>query len=91
VTATRRRVDGNTPEIVSGDVPGETHQGVTRLRQSLLKLLSNPARFAASVTLSDAQPRRNDGDWIGIAAPNSAIGNPAGKLDQGVCPIRPYR
>ncbi|MGD9342283.1 MAG: hypothetical protein PVG76_15190 [Chromatiales bacterium] len=36
MTATRRRVDGNTPEIVPGDVPGEAHQGVTRLRQSLL-------------------------------------------------------
>ena len=81
MTATRRRVDGNRPEIVPGDVPGEAHQGVTRLRQSLLKLLSNPARFAASITVSAAQRRRNDGDWIGIAAPNSAIGIPAGKLD----------
>jgi hypothetical protein len=52
-----------------------------RLRQSVLKLLSNAARITASVTASAAQRRRNDGDWIGIAAPNSAIGIPAGKLD----------
>jgi len=52
-----------------------------RLRQSLLKLLSNAARITASVTLSAAQRRRNDADWVGIAAPNCAIGIPAGKLD----------
>ena len=52
-----------------------------RLRQSVLKLLSNAARITFGVTVSAAQRRRNDGDWIGIAAPNSAIGIPAGKLD----------
>ncbi len=52
-----------------------------RLRQSLLKLLSNAATITASVPVSAAQRRRNDGDRVGIAAPNSAIGIPAGKLD----------
>jgi signal transduction histidine kinase len=76
--------NGNTLEIdLAGDL-GDAHQDLTKLRQSMLNLLSNAAKFTdrGIVRVSARRDAREDGDWISIAVRDSGIGIPANKLDK---------
>jgi CheY-like chemotaxis protein/anti-sigma regulatory factor (Ser/Thr protein kinase) len=74
----------NQLRIERGDALGTVHQDLTKLRQSLLNLLSNAAKFtnAGTVTLGVVRSREGDGDWLTISVRDSGIGIPADKLDR---------
>ncbi len=69
---------GNRFELTRGDGLGTMRSDVTRLRQVLLNLLSNAAKFteAGLVTLSVTR----EGDWVSFAVGDSGIGMTAEQL-----------
>jgi signal transduction histidine kinase len=74
----------NRLRIERGDGLGRAHQDLTKLRQSLLNLLSNAAKFTheGTVTLK-AERGPNEGvDWITLSVRDSGIGIPADKIDR---------
>jgi signal transduction histidine kinase/DNA-binding response OmpR family regulator len=76
--------NGNRLVIESGDQIGAAHQDMTKLRQSLLNLLSNAAKFThgGTVTLRIDRDSQDGVDWLTLAVRDSGIGIPADKLDR---------
>jgi signal transduction histidine kinase/CheY-like chemotaxis protein/CHASE3 domain sensor protein len=74
----------NQLRIERGESLGAAHQDVTKLRQSLLNLLSNAAKFthAGTVTLKAERSVESGGDWLSISVKDSGIGIPEDKLDK---------
>ncbi len=72
----RFEVDG------AGDL-GSAHQDVTKLRQALLNLLSNAAKFThdGTITLRASRALNNGQDWLSFEVRDSGIGIPADKID----------
>ena len=62
---------------------GNAFQDVTKIRQSLLNMLSNAAKFTHEGTITLRAERENvDGvDWLTFAVHDTGIGIPADKLD----------
>lgn len=67
---------GNHLELDVSDDLGAMHSDVTKIRQSLLNLLSNAAKFTEGgvIRLTAARERRNDGDWLRFAVADNGIG-----------------
>jgi len=61
---------------------GKAHQDLTKLRQSLLNLLSNAAKFTreGSITLQVERRAQADTEWLILAVSDTGIGIPAEKL-----------
>ena len=74
----------NQLRIERGEGLGMVHQDVTKLRQSLLNLLSNAAKFTdhGIVTLSAGRVLREGRDWLELSVTDSGIGIAADKLDR---------
>ena len=62
---------------------GKAFQDITKIRQSLLNMLSNAAKFTHEGTITLRAERENiDGvDWLTFAVSDTGIGIPADKLD----------
>jgi CheY-like chemotaxis protein/nitrogen-specific signal transduction histidine kinase len=72
----------NQFKIERGDQLGRAHQDITKLRQSLLNLLSNAAKFTHEgvVTLRVERKSQVDGEWLTFSVSDTGIGIPADKL-----------
>ncbi len=69
--------NGNTLAVQLGDGLGAMHSDVTRIRQMLLNLLSNAAKFTdkGTITLSVARQVAEDGtDWVRFAVADTGLG-----------------
>jgi len=68
--------------IERGEGLGHAFQDVTKLRQSLLNLLSNATKFTqnGSIVLRAARESLADGDWLDFSVSDTGIGIPADKL-----------
>ena len=75
--------NNNHFRIERGDNLGNANQDITKLRQSLLNLLSNAAKFTheGTITLQAGRQSQADGDWLTFAVKDSGIGIAADKLD----------
>jgi CheY-like chemotaxis protein/anti-sigma regulatory factor (Ser/Thr protein kinase) len=75
--------NNNHLRIERGDTLGNASQDVTKLRQSLLNLLSNAAKFTheGSVTLHVERQPQAEGDWLTFAVSDTGIGIAADKLE----------
>jgi signal transduction histidine kinase/DNA-binding response OmpR family regulator len=87
VSATAQTLMGkneNQLVIERGEGVGRAHQDLTKLRQSLLNLLSNAAKFTheGTVTLRAGRDSHDGVDWLTLAVRDSGIGIPVDKLDQ---------
>jgi signal transduction histidine kinase/DNA-binding response OmpR family regulator len=73
----------NQLRIERGEALGSAQQDVTKLRQSLLNLLSNAAKFthAGTVTLKAERSAQSGTDSLILSVQDSGIGIPADKLD----------
>ena len=62
---------------------GNAWQDVTKLRQSLLNMLSNAAKFTheGTITLRAARETADGVDWLTFSVSDTGIGIPADKLD----------
>lgn len=62
---------------------GKANQDVTKLRQSLLNLLSNAAKFTENgrVTIQARRETGDAGDWLTISVSDTGVGIPDDKLD----------
>jgi len=69
--------------IERGDNLGRAHQDLTKLRQSLLNLLSNAAKFTkeGTITLRAERQSQADGEWLTFSVSDTGIGIPADKLE----------
>ena len=69
--------------IERGEQLGHAHQDLTKLRQSLLNLLSNAAKFAheGTITLRVERKSHAGGEWLTFSVSDTGIGIPADKLD----------
>jgi signal transduction histidine kinase len=74
--------NGNHLEIEETDL-GEASQDATKLRQSLLNLLSNAAKFThgGTVTLRGQRNAEVDGEWLVFSVRDTGIGIPPEKLE----------
>src|SRR5256885_2171934 len=68
--------NGNRLEIVVPGDAGEMQADVTKVRQTLLNLLANAAKFTESgtVTLGVQRSSRPDGPWLSFAVTDTGIG-----------------
>jgi signal transduction histidine kinase len=68
--------NGNRLDVVAAPDLGEMHADVTKVRQTLLNLLSNAAKFTESgtVTLAVQRSSRPDGPWLSFAITDTGIG-----------------
>ncbi|MGI9264047.1 MAG: response regulator, partial [Gammaproteobacteria bacterium] len=75
--------NSNRLELVAGDGLGQAHQDVTKIRQSLLNLLSNAAKFTHEGTIALRASRDHQGgqDWLTFAVRDTGIGIPADKIE----------
>ncbi len=75
--------NGNRFEVQRGEQLGVAHQDATKLRQALLNMLSNAAKFTheGTVTLTVSRTEEPDGDWLDFSVRDSGIGIPADRLD----------
>ncbi len=73
----------NQFEIIRDGDLGNARQDMTKLRQSMLNLLSNAAKFTheGKVTLRATRETRGESDWLVIAVSDSGIGIPADKME----------
>ena len=62
---------------------GNMRADLTKVRQTLLNLLSNAAKFSenGTITLSARREGREDGDWVLISVTDTGIGIPEEKFD----------
>jgi len=69
--------------IERGEQLGHAHQDHTKMRQALLNLLSNAAKFTheGTITLRAERKSHTDGDWLTFAVNDTGIGIPADKLE----------
>ena len=74
--------NNNHFRIERGDNLGNANQDITKLRQSLLNLLSNAAKFTheGTITLQAERQSQADGDWLTFAVSDTGIGIAADKL-----------
>jgi len=87
VTSTAQPLMGkndNQLRVERGATLGSAHQDLTKLRQSLLNLLSNAAKFTREgmVTLTAERIAQEGVDWLTLSVRDSGIGIPADKLEQ---------
>ncbi|MCK5383663.1 MAG: hypothetical protein KAJ65_07845, partial [Gammaproteobacteria bacterium] len=75
--------NNNQFTIERGEQLGHAHQDITKLRQSLLNLLSNAAKFTheGTITLRVVREPQADGEWLNFSVSDAGIGIPADKLD----------
>lgn len=75
--------NNNHFEIKRGPNLGSAFQDATKLRQSLLNLISNAAKFthAGTITLSVNRENNNGIDWLVFSVSDTGIGIPEDKLD----------
>ena len=75
--------NGNKFKIERGEQLGTAHQDITKLRQSLLNMLSNAAKFTHEgiITLRVAREIADGVDWLTFSVSDTGIGIPADKLD----------
>jgi PAS domain S-box-containing protein len=75
--------NNNQFTIKRGEQLGHTHQDITKLRQSLLNMLSNAAKFTheGTITLRAAREKTDGVDWLTFSVSDTGIGIPADKLD----------
>jgi CheY-like chemotaxis protein len=66
-----------------GENLGKACQDLTKLRQSLLNLLSNAAKFTheGTITLQAERQSRTNGDWLSFSVSDTGIGIAADKLE----------
>jgi signal transduction histidine kinase len=76
--------NNNRFKIERGEQLGRVYQDVIMLRQSLLNLLSNAAKFTheGHITLQAERQARADGEWLLFAVKDTGIGIAADKLEQ---------
>ncbi len=67
---------GNQFVLDAGASPGVMHADLTKVRQCLLNLLSNAAKFTehGTVTLAVQRTSEADGDWLSFAVSDTGIG-----------------
>jgi CheY-like chemotaxis protein len=75
--------NNNQLKIERGENLGNAFQDVTKLRQSLLNMLSNAAKFTheGTVTLQAEREKADGVDWLTFAVHDTGIGIPVDKLD----------
>jgi len=75
--------NNNQFTIERGEQLGHAHQDITKLRQSLLNMLSNAAKFTheGTITLRAAREKADGVDWLIFSVSDTGIGIPADKLD----------
>ena len=75
--------NNNQLKIERGENLGNAFQDVTKLRQSLLNMLSNAAKFTheGTITLRVERESQADGEWLTLSVSDTGIGIPADKLD----------
>jgi len=75
--------NNNQFRIERSDTLGNANQDITKLRQSLLNLLSNAAKFTHEgiITLRAAREQADGAEWLTFAVTDTGIGIPADKLD----------
>ena len=75
--------NSNRLELIRSDDLGRAHQDVTKIRQSLLNLLSNAAKFTheGTITLGAAREHKDGQDWLVLSVRDTGIGIPADKID----------
>ncbi|HEX8917433.1 MAG TPA: GAF domain-containing protein, partial [Chloroflexota bacterium] len=74
----------NTLELHCRDNVGLMHSDQTKVRQSVLNLLSNAAKFtkSGSITVSAERQRLHGQDWISIGIADTGIGMTAEQIDR---------
>jgi len=75
--------NSNRFELDCSDDLGTAHQDITKLRQSLLNLLSNAAKFTheGKITLRASRDRQGGDEWLVFAVADTGIGIPDDKMD----------
>jgi signal transduction histidine kinase len=75
--------NNNNLVIERGEQLGHAHQDHTKMRQALLNMLSNAAKFTheGTITLRAERKSQADGEWLTFAVSDTGIGIPADKLD----------
>ena len=76
--------NNNHFKIERGEQLGDVYQDVTKLRQAILNLLSNAAKFTheGHVSLRVERSNIDDTDWLTFAVQDTGIGIAADKLEQ---------
>jgi PAS domain S-box-containing protein len=74
--------NNNKFKIERGEQLGNAHQDITKLRQSLLNMLSNAAKFTheGTITLRAERMSQAGGEWLMFSVSDTGIGIPADKL-----------
>jgi len=74
--------NNNQFTVERGEQLGSAHQDITKLRQSLLNMLSNAAKFTreGTITLRAERKSQADGEWLTFSVSDTGIGIPADKL-----------
>jgi signal transduction histidine kinase/CheY-like chemotaxis protein len=75
--------NSNSLTVIRGADLGIAYQDITKLRQSMLNLLSNSAKFThdGKVTLGAKRFERNGVEWLEIVVADNGIGIPQDKLE----------
>ena len=76
--------NGNGLVLEIDDGLGEMHADLTKVRQSLLNLLSNASKFTrkGTITISARRETRDALDWIVLSVSDTGVGVPADKLER---------
>ncbi len=74
--------NNNHFKIERGDNLGHAFQDITKLRQSLLNMLSNAAKFTdgGTISLHTERQSQTDGEWLIFSVSDTGIGIPEDKL-----------
>jgi len=75
--------NNNQLKIERGEQLGHAHQDHTKMRQALLNLLSNAAKFTheGTITLRAERRSQSDGEWLIFSVNDTGIGIPTDKQD----------
>lgn len=76
--------NGNRLVLDYGDSLGTMHADVTKVRQALMNLLSNAAKFTenGTITLKAEREQRGDGDWLIFSVHDTGIGMTPDQMEQ---------